>query len=91
VKFLLPYKYKAKSIGIYRATNEDVRAAPAEGGLVLVGHRGRLVTMDWQGNVNMQVEIGTAFWLFLVVVILALILWYSGYLSKVKDTIMNSF
>jgi hypothetical protein len=47
--------------------------------------------MDWQGNVDMQVEIGTAFWLFLIVVILALILWYSGYLSKVKDTIMNSF
>jgi hypothetical protein len=46
--------------------------------------------MDWQGNVDMQVEIGTAFWLFLIVVILALILWYSGYLSKVKDTIMNS-
>lgn len=47
--------------------------------------------MDWQGNVAMQIQLGTAFWLFLVVVIVVLALWFSGSLSKVKDTVMRAF
>jgi type VI protein secretion system component VasF len=47
--------------------------------------------MDWQGNVTMQLQLGTAFWLFLVVAIAVLVLWFTGYLSKVTDAVMNSF
>jgi hypothetical protein len=47
--------------------------------------------MDWQGNVSMQVETGPAFWLFLAVVVIVLVLWYTGYLSKIKDTATKYF
>ena len=61
------------------------------GGLALVRGEWGLVAMDWQGNVTMQVQLGTDFWLFLVVAIAVLVLWFTGYLSKVRDTVMNSF
>jgi Sec-independent protein translocase protein TatA len=47
--------------------------------------------MDWQGNMGVQVQIGTGFWIFLTILVVALLVWRSGLLPKVKKATADAF
>jgi hypothetical protein len=47
--------------------------------------------MDWQGNMGVQVQLGTGFWIFLTILVIGLLLWRVGALPKIKKATTDAF
>ena len=47
--------------------------------------------MNWTGNMGVQVQLGTGFWVFLTVLVVGLLLWRSGMMPKVKKATTDAF